>query len=315
MALVLVWSCERMTLYDMEKEIELVLSLNLKLDLDIDLDVKVDVAVETEIKTPEYMKVCFFSPQDNNLRSTEYVGPSGGLISTPPGTYRMLIYTFGTEYTQVRGEGDINTIEAFTSDITQVKEATLRAFTRAGDDEPQGPIIYAPDHLLVAYEDVTIPELAGESRTVTIQASASTICETYSFEVHSVIGAEYIESAEAFVTNQARSSFFGRGELNREPATICFPIGVDREKGCLYTTFNTFGKLPGLSRSYLHILVRDTGGNEYRFSTDITQQFTDPEHHITIEEEVDIPEPESNAGGIAPSVTPWTEENHDVPIG
>ena len=38
MALVLVWSCERMTLYDMEKEIELVLSLNLKLDLDIDLD-------------------------------------------------------------------------------------------------------------------------------------------------------------------------------------------------------------------------------------------------------------------------------------
>ena len=182
-------------------------------------------------------------------------------------------------------------------------------------DELNEPIIYAPDHLLVTVQEVEIPEFSGVSQTITISSQVKTIVDNYIFEVHTVVGAEYIESAEAFVTNQASSSFFGRGEVNPTPATICFPVGVDKEKGCLYTVFNTFGKLPGESDAFLHILVRDTGGNEYEFSTDITDQFEKPDNHIIIEEPVDIPEPESSAGGIAPTVENWNEENVDVPIG
>ena len=314
-------ACERMPLYDLEKQaIELVLKLNLKLDLQLKLDLDVDVDIETAIKAPEHMKVCFYSPEDGHLRYTEFVDSTGGVISTPAGTYEMLVYSFGTEYVQIRGEGDINTIEAFTSDITETKRATLAAFTRGEDgeqlEEPQGPIIYAPDHLLVARENVVVPEMSTESRNITLTATANTIVETYGFEVHSVIGAEYIESCEAFVTNQARSSFFGRGEVNPEPATIYFRVGVDRKKGCLYTTFNTFGKLPGESRSYLHILVRDTGGQEYHISADITEEFEKPDNQIVVEEPVEIPEPQpTGGGGIAPTVTPWDEEIHDVPIG
>ena len=309
-------SCERMPLYDLgQKAVYLALNLKLELDLDIDLSVDVDVEIERTIEKPDHNKVLFYSLADGLLRHTEFVEGEGGYINTPPGTYRMVIYSFGTEYIQIRGEGDINTLEAFTSDITATKMTTLQKFTRAGDEEPQGPIIYAPDHLLVAEEDVTIPEVIDADQTLTISATARTIVETYSFEVHSVIGASYIESCEAFVTNQARSCFFGRGEVSQQPATISFPVGVDRKKGCLYTTFNTFGKLPGESRSFLHILIRDTEGQEYQFSEDITDQFENPENHIVIEEPIDIPQPEENAGGIAPTVDPWEEEQHDVPIG
>ena len=316
LVLLTVFSCQRMPLYDLERQaVELVLSLRLDLDIELDLEVDVDIEVENSIKVPEYNKVLFYSIDEDNLRYTEFVGSYGGAISTPAGRYRMVSYNFGTEYVEIRGEGNSNTLEAFTSDITATKAAALKAFSRSGEDEPSGPIIYAPDHLLVARETVIIPVMTRESQSVTIEATASTIVKTYSFEVHSVIGAEYIESAEAFVTNQARSSFFGRGEISQEPATICFPVGVDRKKGCLYTTFNTFGKLPGESRSYLHILVRDTDGQEYRFSEDITNQFENPENHIVIDEEVEIPEPPSHNGGIAPTVNPWDEENHDVPIG
>lgn len=310
-------SCQRMTLYDLEAQtVNLVLRLNLALDLEIDVDVDVDVDVEHEIPTPEYNKVLFYDPDDSQLRYTEFVGTTGGTIHTPPGAYDMLVYSFGTEYIQIRNEGDINTIEAFTSDITATKSAALQACTRNSDDRPAGPIIYAPDHLLVVRDPVVIPRLVEAGQDIVIQATCHTIVKTYSFEAHSVIGAQYIESCEAFVTNQARSSFFGRGEVSNEPATLSFPVGVDRRKGCLYTTFNTFGKLPGESRSYLHIIVRDTGGNEYYYSEDITDQFDRPDNHIVITEEVDIPKPSTGAGaGISPSVDPWTEETQDVAIG
>lgn len=309
-------SCKRIPLYDLgQQAVHLVLTLDLKLDLEVDLDVDVDVEVSAAIKMPEHHKVLFYAPDDDHLRYTEFVDSTGGIISTPAGNYQMLVYSFGTEYVQIRGEGDIATIEAFTSDITASKSAALASCTRGTEDEPQGPIIYAPDHLLVARDLVEVPLMTNEEQSVVLHASSKTIVETYSFEVRSVVGAEYIESVEAFVTNQARSSFFGRGEVSQEPATLSFPVGVSRRKGCLYTTFNTFGKLPGESHSFLHVLIRDTGGKEHHFSTDITDQFEKKDHHIIIDEPVDIPPPQTASGGIAPTVEPWNEETRDVPIG
>lgn len=316
-------SCKRMPLYDLEKIVELELELKLELDVKIDVDVNVDVEIDTVIKVPEHMKVCFYDENQDNLRYTEFVGPEGGVINTPPGTYVMLIYSFGTEYIQIRGENDINTIEAYTSDITATKGATLRGFSRTANraestddpDEPQGPIIYAPDHLLVTRETVVIPDLASESQTVVVHATVNDVVETYAFDVPNVTGAEYIESVEAFVTNQARSTFFGRPEVSREPATIWFPVGVDRKKGCFFTTFNTFGKLPGESRCYLHLNIRDTSGAELHISVDITNEFNKPDHHIVITDPVVIPQPESRGGGIEPTVDPWQEDSTKVNIG
>ena len=322
-ALMVMSSCDRMPLYELEKKVELLLELNLELDLDIDVTVDVDVEVKTQIDIPEMMQVGFYSPDGTALQNTQFVGATGGKINTPPGTYRMVIYSFGNEYTQVRGEQSVQTLEAFTSDITATKMAALQkalsaaeANTRAEEDEqPTGPIIYSPDHLLVTVEEVTIPEFTQESQTITIESTVQTICETYSFEVHTVIGTEYVESCEAFVTNQASSSFFGRDEISQDPATIWFPVGVDRNKGCLYTVFNTFGKLPGDSRAFIHFIIRDVKGNEHYFSADITQEFERTDNHIVIDEPVEIPEPEYASGGIAPSVEEWEEENNDVNIG
>jgi hypothetical protein len=317
MMLVVAAACTRMPLYDLEKNVQLDLDLKLDLDLDVKIEADVDVEIDTVIKMPEHMKVCFYAPQTGNLSYTEFVGPLGGPVNTPSGTYQMVVYAFGTEYIQIRGEGNINTIEAYTSDIASTKGDLLRAFSRANGDieEPKGTIIYAPDHMLVARKQVVIPDVPTESNTIILHAEASDLVETYGFEVQTVIGAEYIESCEAFVTNQARSSFFGIGKVNPEPATIWFPVGVDRKRGVLFTTFNTFGKLPGESRCFLHMLIRDTDGKEYHVSEDITDGFLKPEHIIVIDEEIKVPEPASHGGGITPTVDPWDEENHNVPIG
>lgn len=310
-------SCRRLPLYDENNvmSLDLVLKLNIDIDIDVSIAEGLDIKIPTTIPTPTYNKVLFYPYGSTKLSYSTIVSATGGEIFTPPGKYSMVAYSLGTEYIQIRGEGDINSLEAYTSDVTATKLGILRGFTRAGESDPPGPIIYAPDHLLVAVEDVVIPEWTGESQTITIEAFEKTIVQTYTFEVQTVIGSEYIQSCEAFVTNQARSSFFGRGEISTEPATICFEVGVNQTKGCLYTVFNTFGKLPGESTSYLHILIKDTGGTEHRVTVDITDQFNNPEHHILITEPVVIPTPTPGGAGIAPTVDEWNEEIRDIGIG
>ena len=316
MGAIILASCEYKDLcYDHPHDSDHNLSLVLNLQLDLDVDFEVSDENHTKIVAPEYMKVGFYDPNAGGLKDTEYVKGNKGDIYVTPGTYDMVAYSFGTEWTQIRGEGDVSTLEAFTSDITATKAMTLAKFTRAGDDQSQGgPIIYTPDHLLVAHKEVVIPPFSSERQVITITAAAATIIETYSFELVNVTGVENIASVEAFVTNQARSNFFGRGEVSTEPATIYFPVEVDRTAGTVKTTFNTFGKLPGDSHSYLHILIVGTDGTEIRISTDITDQFEKADHEIIIDEPVEVPAPEGG-GGIAPTVEQWQEENHDVPIG
>lgn len=316
LAALLLTSCQYKDLcYDHPHNENYNLSLLLQLKLELDVDVEVSVETHTQIEKPDYMKVLFYNPQTGMLSDSEIVGADGGNIYEDPGIYDMLVYSFGTEWTQIRGENNINTLEAFTSDITVTKASVLRAFTRGEDDEPQSPIIYTPDHLLVAHERVVIPEFSEENRVITLTANAKTVVETYGFQVTNITGIEYIASVEAFVTNQARSTFFGRGEKSTEPATLYFPIEVNPSEGYIHTSFNTFGKLPGESRSYLHIMIRNSDGEEVKVSVDITDQFEKDDHEIIIDEEIVIPEPEDRGGGIAPTVDPWEEENHDVPIG
>lgn len=314
--LLLISSCRYKDLcYDHHHDEEY--NMELELELKIDLDVELDVSEEahTKIDTPTYMMVRFYDPLDNRLVETEFVGPKGGPLRVSPGTYDMVVYTFDTEWTQIRGENNINTLEAFTSDITATKSSFISHFVRKGaKDVAIDPIIYTPDHLLVTRKQVEIPPFTAEKQVITIEALASTIVETYGFEVTNITGIEFISSAEAYVTNQARSTFFARGEKSQQAATIFFPLEVSREEGMIKTTFNTFGKLPGESQSFLHIMLTDTEGNVYTVSTDITDKFDSADHIIVIDEPIDIPAPEAG-GGIAPTVEEWETINQDVPIG
>lgn len=288
--------------------------LKLSLKLDIDVDIEVSEEYHTEIKVPTYLVVCFYDTLTGAMRNMEYVGSYGGPLHVNPGTYDMVVYSFDTEWTQVRGEGNINDLVAFTSDISKLKSHMLALFDTKEDETPPGPIIYTPDHLLVTRKRVEIPPYSTEEQHITIEATAKTIAQTYSFQLRNIDGIQYVSSAEAFITNQARASYFGRGEISKEPATIYFPMGVNRKEKTLQCTFNTFGKLPGESRSFLNMVLTDTEGKPHTIVTDVTEQFQDTTHTIVINDSVVVPPPESG-GGIAPTVEEWEEENVDVPIG
>lgn len=301
--------------YDHNHEDDYNMELELSLQLDLDVDVEVSDESHTKIRMPNYLVVNFYDPLTGALQASNFVGSYGGPLHVNPGTYQMVLYSFDTEWTWVRGETDIRTLEAYTSDITATKTSSTAHFAPSATNKVTGPIIYTPDHLLVTQKEVVIPPYSSDKKTITISATAKTIVETYSFEVRNIKGLQYVASVEAYVTNQSRSAFFGRGVRSSEPATIFFPIEVDRKNKVLKTAFNTFGKLPGESHCFLHILLTSTDGHVYTLTEDITEQFTNPDHQIVIENEVEIPEPEQTGGGIAPTVDEWEEVDHDVPIG
>lgn len=325
--------CKRIPLYEH--------STNVKLELQLDLDIKTELnlSVETELdkdyaakvngKMPEYVEVLFYDVDSHKLVMSQILESKGGIITVPTGDYDMVIYNFGTESTQVDMLDDRMKARAYTTDITKhmaSKMYWLKPQTDTTKSDIKGyendPVIYEPDHLYVAIEEnIHIPSFLDKQESVTIYATASTIIDVYSLEVIGVKGTENIEKVEAFITGQIKSNYFGKREKSLEPATVYSDMRVDVQNKRLYSIFGTFGKLPGeQNKIYLDITVTDSGGGQYRYIFDVTDQFDDPANLnnrlvIDASEIIDIPDAAHGGGGFQPTIDPWEKEEIDIPLG
>lgn len=325
--------CQRIPLYERTTNVNLGLHLNMDInfnpDLSIDTELDAEYAAKVYGKMPEYVEVLFYDKKTHQLVMSNILKAEGGEISVPVGDYDMVVYSFGTESTQVNFLDDRLDAEAYTTDITKqmasklswVKspdDTTTRSTTRGYEDDP---IIHEPDHLYVANEyDVHIPSMEDRQESVTIYATASTIIDLYSLEVIGLKGTENIEKVEAFITGQVKSNYFGKEQRSLDPATLYTEMRIDVKNQRLYSIFGTFGKQPGEDNHiYLDITVTDSGGGQYRYIFDVTDQFDDPGNInnkliIDATEIIDIPEAKYGGGGLAPSVDNWTDEEIDIPL-
>lgn len=325
--------CKRIPLHERSTKVELILDVNLGLTHGINWSYETELSPDQKEKIdgchPEYHEVLLYDTQTHALLTSQIVGPTGGELHVPVGDYHMVVYSFGTESTQVKDMHHRLEAEAFTSDITKSMADKFKAVqANASPDsrsEAKGyeddPIVYEPDHLYVANEfDVTIPAFMGKEETVTLHATSNSVVEVYTLEVLNIKGAENIEKVEAFVTGQVKSNYFGTPVRNEDPATLYVTLNVDVPNSRLYTIFGTFGKLPGEEgKIYLDVTVTDSGGGQYRYVYDVTDQFDDPEntdHSLVVDGgEVDIPDAIGGGGGFAPIVDEWENEEVDVPLG
>lgn len=316
--------CKRIELY------ELTTKVRIEFDIDFDIDVDLDMEVETKLDPefaakvdgimPEYMQVIFYDSQTNRMEASFILPASGGEVSIRPGDYHIVAYNFGTNSTQTDNVTVMDDALAFTTDITKSMAGKLNALssteTRGYEDDP---IIYEPDHLYVANEnDINVPSVLDPDEDVRLYARASTILDVYSLEVLGVTGCENIEKVEAFITGQIRNNRFGIEERGTDPATLYVTLKPDKKNNRLYTVFGTFGKLPfAENKVYLDITVTDSGGGQYRYIYDVTDQFDDEKNvnnKLVIIDEIDIPEGNIGGGGLAPGVKDWDEESVDIPL-
>lgn len=310
-------SCRRVPLYDASSHIVLELQLNLNKNLTtsdtIDLNSYPQYYDKVHLKAPDRLAACFYDMNTHQLVAKEYVGPTGGYItSVPSGTYDILVYELGTLVTQVEGNDMLSQIKARTSDITQsVSTGFMSKATKA--DPNTDPVISEPDHLIVArLSGVFIPNHADIDDTYVIHANGQSSVETYSFLIRNVKGIEQVRSVQALISGQASSKYLWDGHNPTATVNLLTTVVADRSLKCFYGVYNTFGQIG--AKVYLNFLVTTVNGTEDVFPIDITDKVVNPDNVIVVDSLIIPPMGDKTYEGYNPSVTDWDDEVIDVSI-
>lgn len=315
-------SCRRIPLRDPDGNVLLELELKLQMDVsvsaDMDLDAYPELKEKIEGKKPEWISVCFYDAQTHQLVAQDFISANGGFINIAPGTYDVIIYNLGDESTQVTGTETRGGAYAFTS-----QEGTRVKVTKGSKGEEvmqEYDVVYEPDHLLVGtMESLVIPEESERDHSVTINALLQSAMETYTFEISTVTGGEHIARADVFITDQSAGRYLWDGRFVTRPCAMRVPAVVDRDKGVLYTVFNTFGKFPDPSSEvFLSVQVTGEHGGMYQWTYDVTEQITNPDNTgnaLVVTEPMDVPEDTpASGGGFNPNVEDWNHVVIEIPL-
>ena len=213
----------------------------------------------------------------------------------------------------------------------------LKLPTRAGEEITEERIVYDPDHFFLANcGDVYVP-YADELDTLRTpnndHFTAESVVKSYYVQVP-VKNIEYATSSLGLVSGLAGSVNLGTCEINDEdPVTVYLEMrpgennasGIVKAQGdepaVMYTTFNTFGKLPesqsGLTITFDFIT---THGGSHTQTIDITEHFNSAQakdqQWILVEEVIELPEPkpQPGSGGFKPTVGEWEDIHSEIII-
>lgn len=297
-------SCRRIPLYEAES------GVYLKLDLAFEETVRSHVG----FRTPASVRVCFYDMDLHSLVAEEFLPTQGGFIYVAPGQYDMIVYSLGTEVTQVDGTDVRALARAFTGNAGQV----LKVSKSDGTLPRNYNVINQPDHLFVGrLSGVHIPVHSTEDPTVVIESRMETLLETYTLELSKLENAASIREAHVYITGQAPSKYMWDGRFPSTPCAIFFPLSISGDEHSIQTVFNTFGRIPGVgSEVYLNVNVTTGSGARYQWIFDVSDQFDNPDNtdsRIVITEPVVVPD-DGSTGGMTPSVNDWDAEIINVPL-
>ena len=226
------------------------------------------------------------------------------------------------------------------------QKAALKVQTKADDRDTDERIVYDPDHFFLANcGDVYVP-YADELDTLTTPDNdwfvAESIVKSYYLQVP-VKGIEYATSSLGLISGMAGSAWLGTATINDlDPVTVYLELrpGDNKAAGLvktkegsatedtpseaiMYTTFNTFGRLPdsenGLTITFDFLT---THGGSHTQTIDITEEFNTAEaqekHWIIVDDVVELPKPidgpASSGGGFKPTVGEWEDVNTEIII-
>ena len=319
--------CQFRPLEDMEFQTDIQVAVDINAVLNVTCDIYNELIPIPPIES-EVFRVLFYDTQKDKLLGDSFIydvytdpvsGRLGikGKVSIMPGDYRMLIYTFGTESTQIENYDSWEKSKAFTSNLS---EAALRSLSLKADGDE--PISYQPDHLLVASSELeSIPYHTG---VYTIEAEARSVVESYYLQVR-VKGLEYVSSARAVLTGMA-----GSAKLNTREADMndCKSIYIDLLKSTdqgddvVCNVFNTFGRIPDRDNQLsVKFNLKTVDGRilerEYSLNELFESEACRLHHWLLIDDEIEVPKPPESGGsggGFEPTVGDWEEEEHEIEI-
>ena len=287
----------------------------LKVYLDLTIDKKV---TNHEYTDPGLMRVAFFDAMTGEYLSHDYVDSTGGYIFAPYGNVDMVVYNLDAGQTHIRNYYVWNEIEAYTYEIDELSRSLFTRYLQSRvDTRPSyDNIRETPGHLYVARErNIYIPRHITQDVFI-IQTTAKTVVESWTVEIESITGMEYVGSVAMMISGQQSSHFIATNIPSTEPVALYFDvISAQRRNTVMEARFETFGreKTSG-DVALLSILFIDVQGHPYMFNFDVSNQMENNEkQHIYINTDINIPKPEVG-GGFKPEVDEWDEYIYDIEI-
>ncbi len=289
--------------------------LKVYLDLHIDRNV---TNYEVGEKEPGLMRVAFFDAVTKEYLSHDFVSHNGGYIFAPYGDVDMVVYNIEAGETHVRNYYVWRDMEAYTDEISEQQRSRFtrylqsRVETRPSYDD----IRVTPGHLFVAREfNIHIPRHISEDVFI-ISTTAKSVVESWTIEVDGITGMEWVGSVSMMISGQVSTHFIATNTDSTEPMALYFDVvSAQRRSTVMTSRFETFGreKTSG-DVALLSILFTDTQGHPYMYNFDVSDQMeNNPEQHIVIKGDINIPKPEIG-GGFAPEVDGWKEYEYDIDI-
>ena len=310
--------CQRIPLYEAEAGVYLRLSVDTALDPAVeallDFDARPELLDKVAGKTPELVRACFYDAVSHELVKEDFLPAQGGFVDVPAGVYDVVVYSLGTEATQVSGTETRAGAYAFTSPTgSRVKMQGVSSKADEEDGTDEQPVVFEPDHLFVGrIAGAMVPVRPADAETIVLAAELSRLSESWILEVAEVEGAERIRKAEVYLTGQAADRYLWDGRTSNHACALGFETEIDVTEGRLCAVFNSFGKCPQLETDVIvNLLVTTENGSRIRYVYDVTDQWLNPDNaadRFVFEGPVDIPGDDYQGGGFEPVVNEWDGE-------
>lgn len=271
-----------------------------------------------EDDAPGTMRVMFFDATTKEFISHDYVSHEGGYIFAPHGNVDMVVYNLEAGETHIRNDYSWMDIEAYTEYINDFQRNQFARYINSRvDTRPSyDDIRVTPGHLFVAREEnLYIPQHIDNDVFV-ISTTAKSVVESWSIEINGVKGAEWVGGVTMMISGQVGSHFIARGVPSTDSIALYFDTATKQRGGVTISSrFETFGReQTSGDMVLLSVLFIDTQGHSYLYNFDVSSQMgNNPEQHIVINADIEIPEP-MVGGGFEPSVDNWDEFEYDIDI-
>lgn len=301
--------------------------------------------------SPGIMRVTLADRESGNIVSERFLRNMGedergkyydGYIVATPGRYSLMAYNFDMETTQISDINNYYKAKAYTNEIAAHLKAKIPSRTE-GSKAQKAPgydkVVYDPDHLFrVSHLDVVVPYVDYIDTLRTVDGGwfrAESDVHSYYLQVK-VKGLEFATSSVGLLTGLSGSSWVKDGAMDVEdPVTVYFDLhpghgsagikqlsssGAPSSESVIYTTFNTFGKIPNLENELeITFDFLTVYGKPYSETLNITDVFATPEARnnrwLLIDHCIEIPEPPKvGGGGFDPGLDDWEDIESDIEI-
>lgn len=292
------------------------------------LSVRLDWSDQPEA-APATMALAVFADGAQPVQ-TAFKGRDGGSLSLPANTYKLIAFNDDTEALFSRGS-TWDDFEIYAQETELVVTARMFATTRSvpmarGTEDEQ--VIFEPDQLWTSAVSDAVVKSEGLQTIVMPMESAIT---EYNFTVNNVDNLSYVADAMATISGMSASWLPAQHRCSDTHCII--PFSLSGEGSTLCGTIRTFGHCPDEGHEdpddhanhILTIYVQMEDGSKVYFTSDVTEEMHDSEHHSEeggtgnttipiVIDQLPLPKPITNDNGLQPEVGEWVELNITIPM-